>query len=150
MLDEVLNCVDPTLHVVFSDWCVFLLPDDQDIWELAVVGEGLFAEMDFSFVDHSHSLEVIMCFSVLDDFSVGFTDDWNYKVHENHEKNEHTPKVNQPREIKNELWMPVNNNIFFTFNRWWNDIFNDIEGLVRIQQREVTHGHPEYSHCMCH
>ena len=86
-LDKVLKNIYVGLPIIF-DLLVFLfLPDDQDGREAYLIFvELLFTVLDFSLVDHYDPLLVIVGFFVLNDGSVGVSNNRYDEVHKNHKE----------------------------------------------------------------
>ena len=82
---KVFNHFDVALPVVDVLVVLFLLSNDQYVWEEFLVVEILLAKMNFLLVNEDDSLSVIMCCCVLVDFGVRLTYNGNDEIHEDHE-----------------------------------------------------------------
>jgi len=98
LLCERFHLFEPALPVIFFFHIAFLLPHDQDVWEVHFVLEVLLVKVDLPLVDKLSLLAVVMGSGVVCDLLVGVTDDGDDEVHQDHEKTENTHQEQQVRE----------------------------------------------------
>ena len=87
VLDKVLKHLDLILptFIIFVIRLLFLT-NDQYIWEVDFIFKSFFLHQDFSFIDHDHSLVVVMSHVMIGHLSICFSNNCDDKIHKDHEK----------------------------------------------------------------